>query len=309
MKNKKIIGLLVCIMFFLIYQFNQIGLLYILVNPIESKYDIGQKFDGYLVEASERYLDIMQQLNNKTDYCIIFENPMSSKGVYTPECDEKSRIFKSETAKFDLEDTKEANTSYFDSIYEEVEGTKELRNIENFSSEELFGYNIIFIPKDKDIVNFFPEDFEYIPIKDPEFLFSMWDGYYVYDFMKLQVVTIGVISLLSLIYILYEYIQKRKKEYAVYQLLGISDKEIMKKAFWQYFFILTMSYLIAAGLYYLIVFLNGKLFYLSLYFEYFSFTYTIITYLIMILSIVPLALILFCIYEFTTIEKRLKWEN
>ncbi len=300
MKNKKLLLLVLsCALFILIYFVNQLSFLRILTEPGGSEYsDFNNRFQAYLIADTNEYTELANKLNEELDSCVIYVDNYAKTAMYSDTCSEDTS-FASES----LRSNTRENTKYFDSIYEYIYNIREIKPMSSLVENEYVRYNEILVDPSVDLSLYLPNELNYAL---EENIYSHYSNEYTEGLIVQQRNLIVIMIITLLLAFIAGYVRLKRREIAIYELLGVNDKQILKSLIFEYWKMATVCYIASQMLYSVIVSLNGKLYYLAMYFEYCSFKNAIITYAFLMFLLLPIIIIIYVLTIINPIEKRLQ---
>lgn len=288
MINKKLlITLLVFSLLIILYVVNQFLFLSILVDSGNTSYAwVDKEYDGYLVSDSPDYFETAKNIDNNTDTCVIFLDKNTSKAAYTTECDKEKNVYVSESIR------NEPEAISFDAIYEYLYGINYLSNIEGRDETNFPRYNEIYTKDAVKLEDLIPESVNYA---QENRLYTTYSEDYKTAMLSTQIKVLMVAGMSLLVIFIYGYINAKKKEFYVFKVLGVNDNLLMKIIGIDILYMITISFFIALLIFIAIVHLNGNIFYMSMFWEYFNSTASIAVYILLIL-LAAICLIMYYIY-------------
>lgn len=301
MKNKKILLLvLTCALFIFIYFVNQLSFLQILSDPDKSEYrNISDSFDAYLLADTNEYIEIANSLNDNLKSCTIFVDSFAGEAMYSDACAKEDVTYVSESI-----NNSSQNVKHYDSIYEYIYGIKSIQPIAKLTNGEYVRFNEILVDSNVGLDEYLPADLNY---SQEKVIYSQYSNEYIHSLIAEQKVLIITLIIALFVIFIAGYVRVKRHEFAIYELLGLDDSRMLCNLIYEYWLMSSMCFLIAQGLSYLLVELNGKVYYLAMYFEYWSLSNAVITYIGMLVLILPIIIIIYGLTVISPIEKRLQW--
>lgn len=268
MINKKIlISYLALLLFMILYIVNQVLFMNVLVQPSNSEFAwIDESFRGFLLADNSEYIDAAKDFDKNTDTCSIFVDPSTSSAVYTEECN-----LNNETYISDSQPKTDKSFIEYNSIYEYLYSIKLLAPIGSASSIDFPRYDTLLTSKDFASTNDIKDMSDYFTsteIAKKRYLYTVYSEESKALVLDTQTRILKIASTSMLILFVFGYVSLKRQEIVVYKILGLNSLMLVKKIFMDFFIMLTISFTIAFSTFRLITWLNGKLFYASMYFEY-----------------------------------------
>lgn len=289
MINKKVlIGFLSIALIMILYIINQVLFLNMLVDPSKSEYAwIDDNFTGYLLSNNSDYIDVATNFDQKTESCTLFIDVNTATAVYTNECKLKKPTYISES-----QPRGDEQTGVYNSIYEYLYGVKKLEPIDSVSTVEFPRYNEIFTGDDFDINKVLPDDINYT---QKNFLYHTYSEDYKAIVINSQIKLLTVTCLIMLLLFVSGYVYLKRREIYVYKILGLGTKMLLRKVYKDIVIMLTSGFVIAIIVFSGLIWANGKLYYISMYFEYLNIGVSGLVYL-GLLIVVSLIMVVYYMY-------------
>lgn len=269
MLNKKIlVTFLSFSIFMLIYLLNQAIFMNILVDPLSTKYSwIDDQYTGYLISDTPNYIDNALLVDEKSDVCMLFFDYYTKRIAYTNEC-ELDGAYYSESI------LNESGNS-FSSIYEHIYGFAEVNSIDSYNQIEFPRYNQIFVANGNDITGLLSEE---VNVAVQTSLVTTYSQSHLEKLMNNQIFLVMLISLSLFMVFIFGYLVLKSREYNIYRLLGVRSNKIFKIMATDILVMVFIAFIIAFTLFAIIAGLNGWLFYIEMYFEYFDIVMSLLLY-------------------------------
>ncbi len=293
--NKILITLLSIAFMMIIYVANQFLFLSILINPQQSQYAIiDQNFIGYLISNDVNYVENAKKIDKEVNSCVIFKDDETLKAVYTSEClSEQVENFPTliSSSQRDLG----INTISYEDTYEYLYNVNELKYIGNIEDVEFPRYTQIFSQSELDLQRYLSDNQNFAPISP---LYNKYSTEHILNDFYNQIIVLIMSSIVIIIVFILQYVTVKRKTYYIFKLLGLNNKQLAIKAYLDILYMVVIAYIIGLITYWIITFLNGKLFYLKMYFEYFNLKIM----LLMWLAVITIVSIMIGIYYLVLIR-------
>lgn len=277
MVNQKIlISYLTLLLIMILYIINQVLFLNMLTEPQTTEYAwIDDSFKGFLIEDTYEYIAAAKRLDASVDNCTIFIDENTNNATYTNECNLENKTYISESQPF-----QDKTFIEYNSMYEYLYGLKLLKPIDNLMDIDFPRYNLILFNNDGE--NIQPQLSNEYKIKEMNTLYTQYEDNYKFDVLIVQVKILVTLSSIMLLLFIFGYVSLKRREMRVFKILGLNSMRLASKIFLDLFVIITTAYVAAISIFSLIIWLNGKLFFLSMYFEYMNISISGLLYIVLI---------------------------
>lgn len=281
MINKKLLAIFLTISIVMIlYVINQYVFLNILVDPSNTKYAwINNEFTGYLLADSRDYITTANEIDRATDTCAIFIDVNTSMAAYTDECDSQHNVYNSESIRTD-----DVARVKYSSMYEYLYGVSTINPLSKLENKDIPRYNQIYVKGDEDISKSLPQDLNFAKEKT---LYSTYSQDYKSAMLSSQIKILAIACLVLFSIFFIGYVELKRKEFYVYRILGVNNRRLTQMIYKDMFFMFSFAFVIGFIIFASIVYLNGRLFYMEMFFEYLNIYISILLYMVlMVLTLI-----------------------
>lgn len=282
MINRKILIIyLTLLLIMILYIVNQVLFLNVLIKPAKSAYAwIDEEFNGFLLADNSKYIEAAKDVDKNTDTCTAFIDASTQKAVYTNECNLDGKTYISESQPY-----QDKSFIEYSSMYEYIYSIKMLMPIEGLSDIEFPRYNMIFTNSDTKDIRDMSKYLDGLNTKEQRKLYSIYSDDYKANVLEMQIIILKITSAIMLLLFIIGYVSLKRKEVYVFKILGLSSFKLVKKMFIDFFSMLSIAYIVAFAFFKIVTWSNGRLFYMSMYFEYMDIQASTVIYFVFLIAI------------------------